>query len=66
MLRTLMITLATLVIGLPASVAALVGLARLSGLKGGSALFAVAIGSCLLWTLLLFAVLWFTLRKAES
>lgn len=66
MTRIVLATLGTLILGLPASVAAMLGIARVSHLQGQAAQFALTIGSCCIWTLLLFAVLWLALRKTGA
>lgn len=63
MLRTFLVTLAALLIGLPASIALTTGIAHFAGMAGEDALFMVVIASSILWTLVLFVTLWFALRE---
>jgi hypothetical protein len=64
--RTALITLAALLIGLPASIAFTAAIARLAGMAGEAMLFAVVIGSNLIWTIMLFGALWVGLADRRS
>ncbi|MQP64782.1 hypothetical protein GE253_05420 [Niveispirillum sp. SYP-B3756] len=64
-MRTLLVTLLTLVVGLPACLALAVLLLRAAGLRGDALGFAVLITGNLGWILLLFAALWQTVKEKD-
>ncbi len=65
-MRTLIVTLLTLVVGLPVCIALAVLLLRAMGLQGDMLGFAVLFSGNLGWIVLLFVALWQTAKEKDQ